>query len=265
MAKPKTGTREWSDRSFNLQAGCSHGCLYCYARERALRFGQIADGADWTTETPFDRAATLAKARVRRRGGVTMFPTTHDIVPANLDFCEDVLIALLVAGNRVLVVSKAHLDCFARLTRVRQTRASQIEFRVTLGGLDPATLRFWEPAAPEPAERIEALKLAKARGFKTSVSAEPLLEPWEPLRLVEAVEPFAETIWIGACNDIRRRTAWARAPKPKAGLEKHVGRLEEWQTPGGVRSVAYQLRDNPKVRWKESIAEALGLNAEEVG
>ena len=30
--RPATGTREWAASNVNIQDGCEHDCLYCYAK-----------------------------------------------------------------------------------------------------------------------------------------------------------------------------------------------------------------------------------------
>ena len=35
------GTREWSEKTFNCCEGCSHDCLYCYAKEGATRYTNL--------------------------------------------------------------------------------------------------------------------------------------------------------------------------------------------------------------------------------
>jgi hypothetical protein len=310
----KTGTREWSQASVNCCTGCAHGCLYCYARAAALRFGRLADGREWVNETPRDRkpvsrshGLTVPRSHGptvprscdwwkspiynRRYPGVVMFPTTHDITPGNLDCCLTVLQRLLWAGNKVLVVSKPHLDCTRRILRgvdgtglggsVGRTR---IEFRFTIGAIDRTLLDFWEPGAPTLPERMAALELVFKQGWKTSVSAEPLLEPATALDLIGMVHPFiTETIWIGMANKLRARTAWiaqARGdnhfnvrrpihdaaghelPSPEA-LEAAIVGLEACQTPEAIRRVYDPLKSNPQVRWKDSYRQALGLPEQE--
>ena len=43
------GTQEWSVKTVNCCTGCSHDCLYCYAKEMATRFKQVQPG-QWSLE-----------------------------------------------------------------------------------------------------------------------------------------------------------------------------------------------------------------------
>jgi len=177
-----------------------------------------------------------------------MFPTTHDITLGNLNACETVLKKLLVAENRVLVVSKPHMECIERLYRALAEYKDQILFRFTIGVIDDELRSFWEPGAPAFDERLACLKCAFEAGFDTSVSCEPLLEPWNVQSLVEALRPFVtDSIWIGKANRLQQRTRWKY---PKGHVE--VERLLKWQTDEKVLEVYEMFQNDPLVKWKES-------------
>ena len=204
MAMKKTGTREWADVNVNIITGCEHACRYCYAAEMALkRFHRIAALDEWAN--PELRPKEVSKRRMKCKGRI-MFPTTHDITPQFLDECVTVLRKLLAAKNEVLIVSKPHLECVERLCRELAAYKKKIVYRFTIGAMDDELLRFWEPGAPAFAERLAALKHAHAQGFRTSVSAEPMLDVPHAFELYEALAPFVtDTIWFGKMNDVRRR------------------------------------------------------------
>jgi DNA repair photolyase len=270
----KTGTKEWSEASLNVCVGCAHGCLYCYARANALRRGWIARGEDWTTERIRPENWIRRQRPCRRRvEGTVMLPTTHDLTPATLDAC---LLALELAvgfGNRVLVVTKPHLPIAQEVIRrlgnffLPEFRAL-IEFRVSLGSYRDPVLRFWEPHAPPAEERLACLAAFHAAGYRTSVSAEPLLSPPDAADLVAmAAARGAEEIWIGALNQIRARTSWALAVGTDADrtrLEREIADLEARQTPAAVRGVYDRLSRLPddvrrRIRWKDSYQRLLGM------
>jgi DNA repair photolyase len=255
MAKRRTGTREWSDHSANCIRGCSNGCLYCYGREFALRGKRIARGVDWLIERPYPKG--LAECGKKRRGRV-MFPTTHDITPANLNQCMAALRSLLDAGNEVLVVTKPHLACVTRICHEFIEWADRrLAFRFTIGAASDHILRFWEPDAPSLQERLRALAYAKSRGFSTSVSSEPLLEPEHAEALGAMLAPhITDTLWIGGLNHARARTAWCRETP---GLEDEIRRIEAWQTPDAIWGLYRRLKGVSWIRWKDQYRKVLGL------
>jgi DNA repair photolyase len=237
--------------------GCSHGCLYCYARAQAIRWKKIASPADWQRE----REQPIPR-RAEKRAGVIMFPTTHDITPGNVEHCLPRLRMLLAAGNQVLIVSKPHVVCVERMIRALETWRRQIEYRFSIGAVDQAIQDFWEPGAPDLLERLASLNLAWRVGYRTSVSCEPLLEPARAADLVAMVEAHVtDTIWIGKANKLRERTAWMFTPEQPEdrlrALNAEITRVEAGQTDAAVLEVYARLGANLKVRWKDSYREVI--------
>lgn len=256
MTKRKTGTREWSEHSANLFTGCANDCRYCYARADALRFGRIKRREDWR-EMRF--CARVWAARVRKRAGVTMFPTAHDIMPETADACACYLAALLKAGNEVVLVSKPNPTAMkillARIFSGRGDWHSRLLFRFTIGASDDRLLKYWEPRAPSFAERMHALIMVHGEGWRTSVSMEPLLTD-DPRRLVEMVEPFVtDDIWIGKMNHVRRRVRVMSEED-----RDQVRRIELMQTDERIMEIVEELNCNPLVVWKDSIQEVIERN-----
>lgn len=239
----KTGTREWSELSVNCLMGCSHDCRYCYARERAVRFGNIKSPADW-------RVPRVREAEVRRRRrairGTVMFPTTHDLLPEFLAECRHVAGELGHAADRVLLVTKAHFEVLDDLTEHLRPHRSHVEWRITLGAIAGDVLEYWEPGAPAREERLAALRLAYGRGFRTSVSIEPLLEASRVDDLIASVEPWVTgTIWIGTMREIKRRVIPGTDPAA-------IAEIEAGQTPEMIRAIYERWKGHPNLRWKDS-------------
>lgn len=249
MSKKKTGTREWSSHSYNCVSGCVHACRYCYARASALRFGRIENANQWGRETVRWKDVWRKHPKY---DGVVMFPTTHDITHGNVEACSEALQNLLDAGNDVLVVSKPDPLCVAQLRRDLENFKKQVEFRFTIGSRDNADLSFWEPGAPDFGARKKALEQTFKDGWKTSVSAEPLLAPWDIKGLWDSLIPYVtETFWIGKLNK----------PKSRCVIDTHemawLNHVLMWQEDDRVMLIYEQFRKEPKVRWKDSYREVI--------
>lgn len=253
MAKSKTGTREWAARNLNISTGCQHDCRYCYARHNAVdRFKRVEADA-WTTMV-VDRKRVRQKYGRRKNEDPSvydvMFPTAHDITPAILDDCVTVLEKVLGAGNTVLVVTKPHLECVKRLCLYLSRWRDQVVFRFTIGADDDKILGEWEPGAPGFTERLACLALANTKGWSTSVSVEPMLDPQNIDGLVELLDPFVnETIWIGKLNKIRARCRGVR--------ESTLAALEGEYEDEKILAMVDRLSGNPKIRWKDSIKKVI--------
>jgi DNA repair photolyase len=245
-----SGTREWAVRSVNCCSGCSHDCRYCYARDMAVRYRQLKP-EQWKEERIRWKDVTKRYGHIE---GQLMFPSSHDITPHNLLACLIVLRKLLEAGNRVLVVSKPHLECISAICRAFEGHKEQILFRFTIGAMDKEILSFWEPNAPSYEERKEALKHAFQEGFETSVSAEPMLDSGHIEDLVNDLMPYVNNaIWIGLMNHLKRIT-----------MEDEAGKLElqkirDGQTEDKIMAIYLRLRGNPNIKWKSHIKKIVGI------
>ncbi len=262
MSKRISGTREWATHNVNWWTGCPHGCLYCYARNNALRFQRLSDGAAWATNQSV-RVKEILRSRAKLAGRI-MAPTTHDITPDNVGESIAVLLKLLRAGNELLIVSKPHPTCVnAMMGAFGCEFHGQITWRFTIGWLSERVGLFWEPGAPLVGERLACLHAAWSRGYHTSVSMEPLLEPERVGELVKTVRPYVnDSIWIGMANRLRERTKWchgAFGAKDVARLDVEIERIEAGQTPQRVREIYAMLKDDPLIRWKDSYKKILGL------
>lgn len=257
--KAVTGTKEWEPTSFNCVTGCPHNCRYCYARDMAVRrFGRVASVEDWAV--PRTRPAQLKAAKRRYAGGV-MFPSTHDTVPETMDFNFACLDALLAAGNHVLFVSKPHLECIRALCDrfAEYVRAcpddSPLHLRFTIGADDDELLHFWEPGAPPFSERLECLRLAHERGFSTSVSMEPILDPPRAAALARRLLPYVtDSVWLGLMNRAEERCFF-----DSPGQERRLSDLLSAYRSEVLDNLYAELRDEPKVKWKFEIRRRLGI------
>ena len=251
MSKRKTGTKEWSTHSVNIQKGCENNCRYGYCRDLALRFPKLMPKNGW--ENP---ELKPLPDKYPKYNGVVMFPTQHDITPQNVDKCFYALSRLLEAGNQVLIVTKPTLACVTHLCHMLRIWKPQIMWRFTIGNIYDEVLKYWEPNAPGFQERLDSLTVAHSHGYRTSVSIEPMLgSTGETCVLVDKIAPFvSDSIWIGRMNKPAQRV------KCETDFDRHMlDELLAAQTDYKLRELYETLQHNPKVRWKESIASALGL------
>jgi hypothetical protein len=277
--KRKTGTREWASENANCFVGCEHDCRYCYAREMAIRFSK----ARWKKATDLQKFGDVPLLRVtrenwsrprlsltavsksgtrcappwRKRPGVIMFPSTHDVTPGTSEDCINFLLNILRAGNSVVFVSKPHSAVIEALLHRIAPQAGELYgrllFRFTITASDDRILKYWEPGAPPFADRMKALIMVHSAGWRTSVSIEPMLDTDTIVRLVGKVRPFVqEDIWLGKMNNIRRRVH----------IENDLDReqvkvIEQGQTDERIMEIVRALKDDPLIRWKDSIQEVI--------
>jgi DNA repair photolyase len=256
--KEKDNVQDWADKTINIYKGCSNNCRYCYARGEAVRFKRVKK-EDWTTEIlnqeKVKKGWMLSKKNI-------MFPSTHDITPGTYDACEIVLKKVLEAGNTVLIVSKPRADLIAKLCDALESYKNQILFRFTIGAQDNALLSFWEPTAPVYEDRREALRIAHEKGFNTSVSLEPMLDPANIENLIEDLRDFTtDSMWVGTMNMIGKRVEI-----DSEKVEEEIGKIEAGQTPEKLMAIYDKFKNDPLIKWKghvRKILKKLGIEVSE--
>jgi hypothetical protein len=241
----KTGTREWAEHNENCIRGCSNNCRYCYAKDKAIQYKR--ETADtWPVEHP-----NLNAKASRHKKGRSMFPTAHDLHYNHVDWWAPHLYQLLTKGNDVLIVTKPEYAAIAHICKDFADFKDQIEFRFTIGTNDDTVAAYWEPGAPSPSDRLMAIAHACTLGFRTSISMEPLLIE-QPKEMIDTLFMgwIIGEIWIGAMNHYHLDPAI-----PEEARQIRI------QSRENLQRVYESLKDNPQIRWKDSVQRLLGITA----
>jgi len=251
----KTGTKEWAVTNVNLQLGCENGCRYCYARHNAVVFRKWCTAEQWIDPVIIMNRVTRSYLK---RGGVVMFPSTHDITPLNLSESICVLGKLLKAGNKVLLVTKPNFDCISAICDIFKEYRKRLMFRFTIGSMDDYVLKFWEPNAPAFGERKQCLMFAYSRGYQTSVSCEPFLdcEVDKIAALYDVLEPYVtDSFWIGMLRHFKKRVVLDGVMP--GGIEQFVEPLKAAQSDEFILGLCRRMNREPRILWKDSIREVV--------
>jgi DNA repair photolyase len=185
--------------------------------------------------------------------GRVMFPSSHDLFdfPRFKEACFLVLTKLLESGNDVLVTTKPRLPMVQEIHNCFDRHREQLQFRFTITSLNDQLLEFWEPNAPRFGERMESLRYAFENGYRTSVSIEPFLD-YDPSSLAQTVTPYStESVWIGRMNHIPREV-----PGTEGAFFADVRSNYETEH---LKDIHNELKDVPKIRFKDSIRNQLGV------
>jgi DNA repair photolyase len=176
----------------------------------------------------------------------------HDITVDNLEVCLATLHNLLKAGNKVLITSKPEIDCITEICKLLDIYKDKILFRFTIGTSYNDILELWEPGAPTFEERFCCLTYAFVKGYKTSISMEPMLNCKSIAGDVRMMLPFVtDSIWIGKMNKIESRVC--NIPSSE------VDRIRQNQADDEIRLLYNELKYYSKVKWKDSCKEVLNL------
>ena len=248
--KITSGTKEWADHNVNCIKGCYNNCRYCYAKITANRFGRATEK---TWHIMKIRRGTVNKT-YRKLPGRVMFPSSHDIFdfPQIEEACFTVLAKLLKSGNDVLVTTKPRIKVIQKIDRLFSIYKERLQFRFTITSIRNQLLSFWEPNAPRFEERMDSLRYAFEKKYKTSVSIEPFLD-YDPSALVEIVAPFTtESIWIGRMNYIPRRVPSKKDSPYYEEIRKNYEDDHLWE-------IYNKLKYHSLIRFKDSIRIQLGM------
>jgi len=214
----------------------------------AMRFGRKTD----STWKIMELNSKAIKKKYLKRTGRIMFPSSHDITIEILPESIKVLRKLLVAGNEVLITSKPSFPCIKAICDEFELYQDQIQFRFTVGSMDDKLIQFWEPGAPLFQERLESIQYAFNAGYKTSISSEPFLD-YNPIPLVNALDPYiTESIWIGRMNYIQRNGLTLEDEPYYISIRKNYTKKQ-------ISWIYFQLKEHPKIQWKDSIKKMLHL------
>ncbi len=251
------GTYEWAYKNVNFISGCKHDCKYCYSKEMAIRFGRKTS-ANWKKESLKDE---MLSKKFGKSKGVMMIPSSHDIHPDHLKEALIILNNILSAGNQILIVSKPHTECIKAICDEFFVYRKDILFRFSIGSIESKVLKFWEPGAPNFAERLESLKYAYNSGFKTSVSVEPMLDSTID-EIIRKVRPLiTDSIWLGKANYLFRRIT-TNGDNDALTLKK-ADELIKLQSDFNIKKLYERYKNDPLIKWKESIKKIVGIELSE--
>jgi len=244
--KVTAGTREWADHNINCIIGCQNNCRYCYAKLMARRFRR----ATYETWSIMRIRKKVVERSFGKMAGRIMFPSSHDIVdiPGIREACFTTLGKLLENNNEVLVTTKPSFSIIQQIDNLYSGYKKYLQFRFTITSVDNNLLQFWEPNAPLFEERLESLKYAFYRKYRTSVSIEPFLDR-KPQVLVSMVEPFCtESIWIGKMNYIPSDSTLPNDLQPFYSDVRRNYEIEH------LLQIYNDLRNLQKIRFKDSVS-----------
>jgi len=192
--KPRGRALEYSPWALNLGKGCSHRCAYCYA-PACLK----AERSTWGQfETKTGLLRRLEKDLVKFRPGpgervLLCFTTDPYQSEPVAKLTGLILRQLKAAGIPFQVLTKGgmkavrHFDLYG----IGDAFATTLTF-----ASDDESLRI-EPGAALPGDRVEAIRMAKAKGIETWVSFEPALDERAIIELYEKTKDFVDLYKVG--------------------------------------------------------------------
>lgn len=162
-----------SDYAVNCYSGCSHGCVYCYARF-ATRFTHPGEGWGRFVDVKENAVQVLAKEVKRRAAGSVMVSSVCDAwqpIEEKALLTRQCLELLVRYRFSIHTLTKNAL-AMRDLDILKQ---GEVEMGVTITTLDAGMAGLLEPGASLPEKRVELLQQAKSQGLKTLAFVGPLM------------------------------------------------------------------------------------------
>jgi len=174
-AKTLLNKSNLADFTLNCYVGCSHRCLYCYARYMKKFKNQPEDWGyfvDVKINAPEVLAEEIKKIRLPKEVFMSSICDGWQPLEAKYKLSRACLKLLLQAGLEVSMLTKSSL--ILRDFDLLQTYKTP-SLGITITTLDKGLQKILEPYASEPQERLNTLKIAQEKGIKTWVFLGPLI------------------------------------------------------------------------------------------
>ncbi len=192
-----------ADYVINPYTGCTHGCVYCYARFMKRFTGHTEPWGtflDAKVNAPELLRATLSRRKKPLNGEVFLCSVTDPYLPAEQRYrlTRRVLEALLEYQVSISVLTKSAL-VVRDIDLLRQFRQASVG--LSLMTTDDDAARRFEPRATVPSQRYGALKALKEAGIRTYAFISPYIPGISNLKeIITGLAGGADEIGVEAIN-----------------------------------------------------------------
>jgi DNA repair photolyase len=186
--------------TINAYRGCSHACVYCFARPTHEYLG-LGIGED------FERKLVVkvnAVERVRAELRSSRWHGDHIAMGTNTDpyqraegryhLTRGIVQALGDARNPFSILTKSTLILRDLDLLVAAAARTDVHCNLSIGTLDEDVWRATEPGTPHPRRRVEAVRRLNDAGIPTGVLVAPVIPGWSdaPEQLEEVATACVE-------------------------------------------------------------------------
>ena len=211
--EPKGRAGEYAKLACNIFTGCTHGCTYCYAEKMSRRFGRSFSG-DVKPRANFLAKLMLDADDLAAQGcdEEILFCFTCDPYPRGIE-TEVTRKALEIVGSRGLKATVLTKGGAKAARDFDVMKKYGIRFGTTITSLDTRAVQDAEPFAAPPEERMQAIVATHENGIETWVSLEPVIEPKQAIRVVDALWQAVDYWKVGCINHDRAKKGAVDWPK----------------------------------------------------
>lgn len=180
------------DFTINPYTGCTHGCIYCYARS----YCQKEVGENWgdIVIVKENIPKVLGKELRRRPSGRVVLSTMTDPyqpLEKEEELTRRILEILLINGCKVGIQTKS--DLVLRDLDLLVQNLDLVDVGFTITTLDEDLARKIEPHAPSPQKRVRAIEKLSEEGVRTWIFIGPVIPSVDEREIEEIIEIACKT------------------------------------------------------------------------
>jgi DNA repair photolyase len=177
------------DYALNPYVGCEHDCIYCFAPDMLHR-----DASKWGKEVGVRSNLPMLLAReIRNKRGVIGIGTVTDPYQPLEKSClvtRKCLMEIIRHDNPISVLTKSDL-VVRDIELISATKRPEVG--ITITSVDDRISSAFEPGAPLPSRRLEALRQLSDAGLNTYAMVGPVLPILQEDDIHELVKAIAKT------------------------------------------------------------------------
>ncbi len=216
--------------TINAYRGCSHACVYCFARPTHQYLG-LGIGEDFERRLVVKvNAVERVRAELRHprwaADTIAMGTNTdpYQRCEGKYHLTQGIVAALGERANPFSILTKSTLILRDLDLLAEAARRTTVRCNLSIGTLDPEVWKLTEPGTPHPARRLEAVRKLNAAGVPTGVLVAPIIpglsDGEEQLRaVVDACLDAGAVAVVPVVLHLRRGVRdhvlqWARRTRP---------------------------------------------------
>jgi DNA repair photolyase len=221
LCKTLLNKSELADFTLNCYVGCSHRCLYCYARYMKKFKDRPEDWGDFVDvkiNAPEILAKQIPKIRPPKEVFMSSICDGWQPLEAKYKLSRACLKILLEAGLEVSILTKSSL-ILRDFDLLEAYKTPSLGMTITT--LNRNLQKVLEPYASEPEERLNTLKQAQDKGIKIWVFLGPLIPEFTDTKTnLEAIFRALKDLNLDRIYVDRLNPRWGVLDSLKKGLSR---------------------------------------------
>lgn len=203
--EPRGKAREYSPLALNLYLGCTHKCKYCYApnctRTDREKYYSIPSPRKNIVK---NLECELNKNSYKKQVMLSFIGDCYCETTDNNETTREVLKLLLKHRVPVSILTKNPERALKDLDVIKKF-GKHIQVGSTLTFYKIKDSMEWEPGAPTPKNRVDALKVFHDEGVRTFASMEPVIIPEQTIQLIKytAKHNIIDVYKVGKINNYK--------------------------------------------------------------